>query len=349
MSSRVPPHPLTELPFLDAALEDYALAMRLSGEAGNPRQSVCLMHDALEFLMYQILSCREFDVYKTGQNTIGFDEALRECKQKGIGLPHLSTIRQIQKWRGDAKHHAQKPDSRDFERIAAMFRPLFTVTCFDHFGNQLATFVASKVQYPYHNALYDLYRRARRDENWERALHFSLRALIHKRRALYAADENFMTHHAKKPEDLLSMLESTGRLSATPEEAQTISALVTSVRSSYASNDVQGGAEAIGQAFSKLDFISPTIFDINSARKLTARLYQARSVAHTGMWSMLENDAINAVLKKNPDLVRSFGERYYLQIDEGSCLTWWEFVFFDGSKWLAFHLDQGFIESRVIR
>jgi hypothetical protein len=90
-----------------------------------------------------------------------------------------------------------------------------------------------------------------------------------------------------------------------------------------------------------LDFISPTIFNITSARKLTERLYQARSVAHLGMWSMLECESIKTVLSSNPKLVKTFGEPLMLQ-DEDSYSTWWEFVFFDGSRWLPFHLDESF-------
>jgi hypothetical protein len=339
---KVPPHPLTELPFLNAALEDYSLAMRLASEGGNPRQSITLMHDALEFLIYQILSGKEVDVYKSGQNTIGFDEALQKCEKKGVSLPHIATVRDIQKRRGDAKHHGQKPDIKDFERITAMFRSLFIVMCFEHFGNHLGTSIASRTQYPYHIALHDLYRRARRDQNWERALPFAIRALIHKRRAMYGAGDNFMTHQAKKTEDLLSILESTAKQSATPEEAQKVSALVATVKHSISEEDLQSGAEAVGLAFSALDFISPTIFDIKCARKITAKLYQARSVAHTGMWSMVENRAITCVLTSNPSLVTSFGDPCFLQHDECSASTWWEFVFFDGSRWLPFHLDQGF-------
>src|SRR5437667_12696977 len=57
--------PLSEFPFLTAALEDYALALRLAGDtegngrqAAKMRQAVCFMHDALEFLFYEGLLAR---------------------------------------------------------------------------------------------------------------------------------------------------------------------------------------------------------------------------------------------------------------------------------------------------
>jgi hypothetical protein len=40
-------------PRLRASLEDYALAMRLAADANHARHAVCLMHDAIEFLMYE--------------------------------------------------------------------------------------------------------------------------------------------------------------------------------------------------------------------------------------------------------------------------------------------------------
>jgi ribosomal protein S20 len=339
-SPKPPPHPLSELPFLDAALEDSAIALRLAGEGGNSRQSVCLMHDALEFLFYQILSGREVDVYKSGQNTIGFDAALEKCKGQDIPLTSLTLIREIQKRRGDAKHHAQKPNPSEFERIAGGFRALFTVMCFENYGNSLATFVAARTQQPYHIALYDLYRRARRNQNWKTALPLALRALLHKRRAIYGAGEDYATH-VKKAEDLLSILESTAKFAATSEEADKISALVKQVRQALSTGDMQTATEAVGSAFSQLDFVSPTIFDIKIARRLTDRLYQARSAAHIGMWSMEPNERLHSVFKDNPTLAKSFGEACYMG-DEDSYSTWWEFVFFDGSRWLPFHLGTDF-------
>ena len=339
---KMPPHPLTELPFLSAALEDYQLGMRLASEGGNARQSVCLMHDAIEFVMYQILACRGIDVYKSGQNTIGFDDALKKCEEAKISLAHIHTIQEIQKRRGDAKHHAQTPDPKDFQRIALLFKSIFSVICFEHFGNPLATFIASRIQYAYHMALFDMYRRARRDQNWNKALMYALRALIHKRRAIYGVGDDFSTHQVSKLEGLTSILASTAALSATPEEVQKVSQLSESAKLQISSQQLKLAAETIGAAFSELDFISPTIFNISTARKLTPRLYQTNGVDYSGMWSMVENTALKSVFSEHPALVKSFGHPCYEQIDECSGVTWWEFVLFDGSRWLPFRIDEGY-------
>src|ERR1035438_486742 len=125
---------MSEYPFLAAALEDYSLALRLAGDSdgitrrvANMRQAVCFMHDALEFLFYEVLLARDADIYSTGQNTIGFDAALEECKKRGVSLPLIGTIRAIQKHRGDAKHHAQTPHGDTGERLGLAFRLIFSV------------------------------------------------------------------------------------------------------------------------------------------------------------------------------------------------------------------------------
>jgi hypothetical protein len=94
-------------PFLKAALEDYALVAQIASEGvGNTRHAVCLMHDSIEFVLYEALLLTDYDIYKSGQNTIGLDEALGACGKREIDIPLIGTIRSIQKHRGDAKHHA---------------------------------------------------------------------------------------------------------------------------------------------------------------------------------------------------------------------------------------------------
>jgi hypothetical protein len=63
---------LAPYPWLRACIEDYALAARLSLEPAQSRHAVCLMHDAIEFLLYEILLLTEHDIYNDGQHTIGF-------------------------------------------------------------------------------------------------------------------------------------------------------------------------------------------------------------------------------------------------------------------------------------
>src|SRR5262245_11199497 len=111
---------LTRYPFLKAGLEDAALANSIaSGRVGNPRHAVNLMHDALEFILYEMLQIAGHDVYKDGQNTIGLNDAIDKCVKAKIDLPLIGTIRSIQKHRGDAKHHAQVPHENAYSRMIA--------------------------------------------------------------------------------------------------------------------------------------------------------------------------------------------------------------------------------------
>jgi hypothetical protein len=337
---------LSEFPFLTVALEDYALALRLAGDTegngrqvANMRQAVCFMHDALEFLFYEVLLARDADIYKTGQNTIGFDDALEECRKRGVSLPLIGLIRTIQKQRGDAKHHAQTPHGEAAQRLSTAFRVIFSVIAFENFGQVLAPELAKRGLYPFHLSLYELYRRAR-GHDWEKALMLGVRAFVHKRRAIYRSNDDFSTHRLKNPEGLISVLEGSASLSATPEERQGISLVAASLRQAVSVGDAKGAAEGVGSAFSSLDFVAPTIFDITRARRLTERLYQPSGLAVSGMWGGSMN-GVRELLRSNPDFVKSFGRPLYSQ-DEDRDWSWWEFVVFDGLRWHSFHMDEDF-------
>jgi len=347
-----PANLLSDLPFLKAAIEDCRLALRLASSPNeNPRQSICFMHDALEFLFYEVLLAKGFDIYSTGQNTIGFDAALDSLRKFGVNLPLIGTIRAIQKQRGDAKHHAQVPNAEAFQRITPAFSVVFSVIGFEAFGQGLAPELLKHGIYPLHLSLYDLFRRAR-NHDWDSALSLSVRALIHKRRSIYSASDDYSTHKAKRTEDLMAILDATGKLSATPEEAAQIVQLVSLVRASIAGGDTKAAAEAVGEAFSGLDFVSPTLFDIKTARRITRKLYQPKGIRLSrGMaWIQWEStdpqekeqvDAkIGELLKSNAELVKAFGQPHY---DDGDRYwKWWEFVVFVGSRWHSFHLDDSF-------
>lgn len=59
---------ISEFPFLKAAFEDYCLGLQLGdGPGSNMRQPVCFMHDALEFLSYQVLLAKDVDIYASGE------------------------------------------------------------------------------------------------------------------------------------------------------------------------------------------------------------------------------------------------------------------------------------------
>jgi len=101
---------LNEYPFLKAALEDAHVSGELQKRGiGSARHVVCLYHDTIEFLLYECLKSQGVDIYRNGQNTMGLDDAIKMCEEKGILLPLISTIRTIQKHRGDAKHPQSGP------------------------------------------------------------------------------------------------------------------------------------------------------------------------------------------------------------------------------------------------
>jgi hypothetical protein len=79
---------LDNYPFLKAALDDTQLVSELTGRGiGTPRHIVSLLHDALEFTLYECLLAIDRDIYRNGQNTIGLDAAVSLCKARGRGPP----------------------------------------------------------------------------------------------------------------------------------------------------------------------------------------------------------------------------------------------------------------------
>ena len=342
---------VVERPFLRAALEDYSIAIYFSGEAHrnsrilnhlskSARHAVCLMYDALEFLFYEILLENNADIYASGQNTIGFDTALNECKKLGVSLPFIGIIREIQKLRGDAKHHGQVPNQEAFKRVIRAFRLVFSVLFFENFSQNQKDGEFKTILYPYHLALYECHRKAR-GHKWENAFTLGIRSLIHKRRALYSANDEYETHHLKDLSNLLSEFECTKDLSATPEEANSIDSLCSELKSLITQGRTRAAAEKVGSAFASLDFIAPTIFDIKKSRKITTRLYQTSGHILTGMWSMDHDEALATLCRKNPELIKSFGQSHYAS-DEDKYWTWWNFALFDGIRWQPFHLDERF-------
>ena len=153
---------LESYPFLKAALDDMLLASELSSRGiGTPRHIVSLLHDALEFILYEVLLTLDQDIYKDGQNTIGLNAAIGLCKTQPIDLPLLGTIRTIQKHRGDAKHHAQMPHEAAFARILGEFRIIASRLIHERFGQVLGREIEQLGLLPYHVALYECYRKYR--------------------------------------------------------------------------------------------------------------------------------------------------------------------------------------------
>ena len=153
---------IDQYPFLKAALEDVQLAFQLTRkDLGSPRHVVILLHDALEFLLYEVLLTHGQDIYKNGQSTIGLDAAITAAKQNAFTLPLIGTIRAIQKHRGDAKHHAQVPQQDALSRMVSEFRVIASLVIYEVFGRALGNEVQELGLLPYHVALYESYRKHR--------------------------------------------------------------------------------------------------------------------------------------------------------------------------------------------
>src|SRR5260370_3335540 len=125
---------LAEFPYLRAGLEDAETAQRfITSNVLKRRHLVCLMFDSLEFIFYEILLLNEIDIYKSGQNTIVFDEALEKCRNLPVDIPLIGTIRKIQKLRGDAKHHAQTPDDDSYNLSSRNFPIVISRLVYEQF------------------------------------------------------------------------------------------------------------------------------------------------------------------------------------------------------------------------
>lgn len=182
---------LDAYPFLKAALEDMALVSELTRrELGTPRNIISLLHDALEFILYESLLAVNQDIYKNGQNTIGLDAAILRCKENDIELPLLGTIRAIQKHRGDAKHHAQTPHEAAFAKMVGEFRMIASRLIHERFAQALGAEIVGLGLLPHHVALYESYRKYR-THNWSLALRFALGSILHKHRSVVGIPDNY--------------------------------------------------------------------------------------------------------------------------------------------------------------
>lgn len=189
-------------PWLRASLEDYALALTLAADAHHARHAVCLMHDAIEFLMYEALLMMDHDIYEDGQHTIGFNQALAACEKLGILIPLLGTVRAIQKQRGDAKHHAQRPDEKEFTRITREFQIIISRLVHERFAEAIENTMEKLGLLRYDQSLYATYRKYR-THRWPLAVAAALGAVLHKHRDLLQIKDEYTTVAS---DDLLQLL-----------------------------------------------------------------------------------------------------------------------------------------------
>ena len=317
------PDPLMDFPYLRAALEDLQVAQRYaSTDQPNRRHVICLMFDALEFIFYEILLLREKHIYRSGQNTIGFDDALDACRRLPIAIPLIGTIRNLQKHRGDAiiRHHL---------------------------------------------ALFTSYRR-QRNVGWQKALEFALGALLQKHREMFGKSGTLPFPSSLKTDVLLHTIEldirNTKYSAAPPLALDTINSICGETNKLLTEKqDWRSAAEFVGNAYSIIDQLIPSLFDMAHATKLTDNLYLPRSLKLQGatMWGKVFGragseeqkltDEIKAYLKTRPTLVQKFGVIRYME-DDDRYWKWWEFALFDGHRWHSFHMDYHFeisLESNI--
>jgi hypothetical protein len=348
---------LDHYPFIQAGLEDATLASKIvSGRIGTSRHVVCLMHDAIEFILYEIVLLENQDIYVSGQHTIGLDRALDACKKLGIDIPLIGTIRTIQKHRGDAKHHAQVPHEGAYRKMIADFRIVISRLIHEQFGSALGGILKELEIYPYHYALYYSYRKYR-NHNWKLALRFIIGALLHKHRSILKIADNYNTGSINNVIELLRYFEEEMALSEYPpapiKVIEFFRELPSSLRELIKEGNFSEAAETAGKAFSKLDEIIPSLFEIKDALIITPQLVQPKYFKYgkAMAWSKFQrgdtkkkeeyNFKLRSLLEKNSHLVSKFGSPYYEE-DGDRYWRWWEFAVFDGERWHSFHLDDSY-------
>ncbi len=351
------PEELDKYPFLRAGLEDIALVSEIvSGRIGSPRHAVCLMHDAIEFALYETLQHANQDIYISGQKTIGLHQALSMCRKFDIDIPLIGTIREIQKHRGDAKHHAQIPHEKAYQKMIAEFRIVISRIIHEQFGKVLEKTIRSFGILPYHTALYDSYRKYR-THNWDLALRFSVGALLHKHRSILEISDDFITGYTDDVLKLLNCFEADAKEAIYPPAPENtinfVHNLPVALRDLFQKGNIMEASEQAGQAYSRIDEIMPSIFEMNKSHILTPRFVQPRGFKFgKGMsWSKWRsgdtkqkgeyNSQLQSLLNDDSEFVARFGRPYYEE-DDDRFWKWWEFAVFDGQKWHTFHLDNSF-------
>ncbi|MCY4503728.1 MAG: hypothetical protein OXE57_19510 [Alphaproteobacteria bacterium] len=348
---------LNEYPFLRAALEDILeLHSCAARESVNRRHVICLMFDAIEFMLYETLLLNDRDIYRSGQNTIGFDDALAGCHDIGIEIPLIGTIRQIQKHRGDAKHHAQTPDESAYDRLFGNFGIICSRLINEQFEHSLSILLAELPVLSHRVALFESYRR-RRNHNWEQAYRFALGALVRKHQEMFGNQSgmsfNFAAGHKRQLHMLEEEISKSDYRVAPADAVKEIKSIVTRVKEALVNDGWEEGATLVGTAYSTVDRLLPGIFDINKAKQLSSRLFQPDSFVHSGpmawatVWGKRGSDeeklvtAVENYLRSSDDVVKKFGEPHY-ETDDDRYWRWWEFAIFDDERWHTFHLDTSF-------
>lgn len=348
---------LREYPFLRAALEDIEEFQHcVSCELPNRRHAACLMFDALEFVLYEILLIHERDIYRNGQHTMGFDDALNACLDIDIEIPLIGAVRQIQKQRGDAKHHAQSPDETAHQRLLGNFAIITARLIIEQFESVLGDDLAALPLLSHEVALFESYRR-RRNHNWKHAYRFVLGALLRKHWTLFGNRSgrpfDFGAGHSYQLAVFESEVADADYDLAPREAAESLKSLVAQVKQVVNEADWTKAATLVATAYSTTDRLVPGIFDLDQAKRLSSRLYQpkyfryGKPMGWAKVWGRQGSEEaalaeeITSFLRANPDVVAMFGEPHY-ETDDDRFWRWWEFAIFDGERWHSFHLDTSY-------
>lgn len=236
------------------------------------------------------------------------------------------------------------------------FRIVMSRVIYEQFGKALGKTIRDIGILPYHTALYDSYRKYR-THNWKMALRYSVGAILHKHRTILEISDDFITGHTNDVLQLLKCFETDVREAKYPPAPESaigfVRNLPAALRDLVLKDNIPGVSEQAGQAYSKIDEVIPSVFEMKDAHILTPRLVQPKSFKFgKGMsWSKWKigdtkkkeeyNSNLRALLKDNPQFVAQFGRPYYEQ-DDDSYWKWWEFAVFDRQRWHTFHLDDFF-------
>ncbi len=339
-----------ELKFYRSAFEDVKLANTLQKtQKCQPRHVIILFHDALEFLMYEALQLSEIDIYQNGQNTIGFDKALTEVNKLGYNLCYMATIRELQKLRGDAKHHAQDVEWNKIEEISKRWEIACSCLIWDMISQAVNP---NEFDWPFQKfskSQYTLYQRER-NKNWESAARHLLTAIIHKK-----CDVDLISARPKglfivpTQKLVLSMIDHFNK----GVSSESVLLKKDEIIQFFKSSLWEEACDILSKIYSSIDYSDPIIFNKTNAVFITDNLaladgYRGNAGMSWSKWSKSDTEEyktalndIKNILTANPKLIQKFGSPEY-EDDGDRYWKWWDFVIFDGDEWHSFILEEDF-------
>jgi len=318
----------------------------------KPRHIIILFHDVLEFLMYEALQVNDIDIYNNGQNTVGFDKALSLLIKLNYKPSYMATIREIQKLRGDAKHHAQDVDWSKLEELEKRWQIICVCITWDLVSPAAKDVDLVWAAERYSNSQYSLYRKSR-NNNWELACHHLLAAIVHKKCDI----DNYLERPVGQLDNNLNVsIKTAGEMFKRDAGKAEWAASEPKIIKAIGTSDWVRVSDELAKIYSLLESSNPTIFDSESATFLTRRLALANGSRFKGGTAWTEkagrdtvgyvsaSESIAATLHSAPELIKKFGAPFYEEEDD-NYWKWWDFVVFDGEEWHSFQLHDNFAIS----